>query len=105
MPISSGRLKDMSETKDRRFNKPVSWLLGGQLIASLKSMALYSAHGDKLDARDWMQAEEIDLAKALEAELSQTLDAKKPLWFDFFADTGDGQAGTYSVACLCLRDR
>ena len=50
------------------------------------------------------KAEEINLAKALEAELSQTLDAKKPLWFDFFADTGDGQAGTYSVACLCLSD-
>ena len=41
---------------DRVFAKPVSWLLGRQLIASLKSTLLYTAFGSKIDARDWMDA-------------------------------------------------
>lgn len=41
---------------ERKFEKPVSWLLGRQLIASLKSTLLYTAFGSKIDARDWMDA-------------------------------------------------
>ena len=33
-----------------------AWLLGRQLIASLKWILLYTAFGTKLDARDWMEA-------------------------------------------------
>ena len=45
-----------SDAKKRKFEKPVSWLLGRQLIASLKSTLLYTAFGNKIDARDWMDA-------------------------------------------------
>jgi hypothetical protein len=42
--------------KKREFEPPVAWLLGRQLIASLKWILLYTAFGTKLDARDWMDA-------------------------------------------------
>jgi hypothetical protein len=77
------------------FSKPVAWLLGRQLIVAFKWMALYTAYWDKLDQRNWMQA------------AVHTFDdqAKKgEFWFDYIADTGDGQKAMYSIAYLCLSD-
>ena len=42
--------------RESRQLPPVAWLLGRQLIASLKWILLYTAFGSKLDARDWMDA-------------------------------------------------
>lgn len=101
---------------------PVGWLLGPQFIAALKWMLLYTAFGTKLDARDWMKATVFppggadgalyawyDRArKHPENEKLQAKDAKDfweqkgEFWFDYMADTGDGQTATYSIAYLCL---
>jgi len=83
---------------DRDFKKPVSWLLGRELLAGLKYIAAYSFMGDKLDAKDWMQNK---------AENVPNIDNIKPgesYWFDFIADTGDGMLPVYNIAYLCMSD-
>jgi hypothetical protein len=101
---------------ERKFEKPVSWLLGRQLIASLKSTLLYTAFGNKIDARDWMDAKvfppaqrPVDQAWATMYVRDQTdkPDFTSPqgeFWFDYISDTGDGMTATYSIAYLCLSD-
>jgi hypothetical protein len=78
------------------FDPPVAWLFGRQLISGLKWIALYAAFGEKLDAKDWMRPKLIAMDN-VEAEGDE-------LWFDYIADTGDGQKATYSIAYLCLSD-
>ncbi|HKS26835.1 MAG TPA: hypothetical protein VJS44_03405 [Pyrinomonadaceae bacterium] len=119
-----------SDPDKRSPEGPVGWLLGPQLIASLKWMLLYTAFGTKLDARDWMQAQPFPSGSKIEAE-NEWRDRNKPnerdlareraegwkfptkdtrdfweqkgeFWFDYIADTGDGQKATYSIAYLCL---
>jgi hypothetical protein len=41
--------------EDRKFYRPVDWLLGRQLLGSIKGILLYTAYGKKLDPRDWME--------------------------------------------------
>ena len=106
---------------DRKFEKPVSWLLGRQLIASLKSTLLYTAFGTKIDARDWMDAKVFPPAQRPADEAWKTMyvrdepdpNTEKPadftspqgeFWFDYISDTGDGMTATYSIAYLCLSD-
>src|SRR5262249_15923925 len=43
-------------SRERDFKTPVAWLLGRQLIASLKGVVLLAIYGGKLDPRDWMRA-------------------------------------------------
>ena len=107
----------------RKFEKPVSWLLGRQLIASLKSTLLYTAFGTKIDARDWMDAKVFPLDehvdKAWREMYERKVEAPDPggksksvdfttdegeFWFDYISDTGDGMTATYSIAYLCLSD-
>lgn len=113
--------------KDRVFEPPVAWLLGRQLLASLKWILLYTAFGTKLDARDWMDAkvfpaEDQEIANLAwktmyqrdGVESNQPSDAdghgsgeefwrkKGEFWFDYISDTGDGMTATYSIAYLCL---
>ncbi|MEP6635317.1 MAG: AzlD domain-containing protein [Acidobacteriota bacterium] len=105
---------------------PVAWLLGRQLIASMKWILLYTAFGTKLDARDWMEARVYpsdDQALAdeqwkamhtrVEGEQPPPSDtsksgtdfwAGKEFWFDYLSDTGDGTTATYSIAYLCLNN-
>jgi hypothetical protein len=78
----------------RKFEPPVAWLLGRDLIASLQGTLLYTAFGGKLDPRAWMKAEEIPLGAALKDE--------NEFWFDYIADSGDGMKATYSIAYLAL---
>jgi hypothetical protein len=109
-----------SDKKKRVFQGPVAWLLGRQLLASLKGTLLYTAFGSKLDARDWMHAEEYPANNQDEAEqqwqrqlnaVSDVATARdfwrgeqKEFWFDYIADTGDSMRATYSIAYLCLSD-
>ena len=78
---------------EREFEPPVGWLLGQQLLAGLKWIALYASYGEKLDARDWMRAEPV------------VKDANgDEFWFDYIADSGDGQKAVYNIAYLCQGD-
>jgi hypothetical protein len=98
------------------FEPPVGWLLGRQLIANLKWILLYAAFKGKLDARDWMKAEVIpdkDTADQVDQfwkewqEARQGSAAAEPFeefWFDYMADTGDGQTAMYSTAYLSMSD-
>ncbi|MEP6919488.1 MAG: hypothetical protein ABI967_00075 [bacterium] len=105
---------------------PVAWLLGRQLIASLKWILLYTAFGTKLDARDWMdarvypaddQAEADEQWKKMHSRIEggdpsasdagksgTDFWAGKEFWFDYLSDTGDGTTATYSIAYLCLNN-
>ena len=55
-------------------------------------------------------AEEPKLASALLPEIRESADRKtdeviiKEFWFDYIADSGDGQMGVYNVACMCFSD-
>lgn len=124
------------------FERPVSWLVGRDLIAGLKWFALFAAFKGKLDPRDWMagtkypdchqkgalEAKECadHWRKANQANWDWKIkndkywadlktqrpqlweqhekNAAEEFWFDFIADSGDGQMGVYGVACLCLSD-
>ncbi len=78
------------------FQEPVGWLLGPQLIAGLKWIALYAIHGGKLDARDWMVSAPIPVHKGE--------DEHGEFWFDYLADTGDGERAVFTLAYLCMND-
>ncbi len=116
-----------SVKKDREFEPPVAWLLGRQLMASLKWILLYTAFGTKLDARDWMDAKvfpsedqqqsdqawkmmyQRDGSEAIPGNEHVADSAGKKFWqnkgefwFDYISDTGDGMTATYSIAYLCL---
>jgi hypothetical protein len=77
-----------------RFKGPVRWLLSSHLIGSLKQIILYSFTKRALDVRDWMLPS-VDASFANQAG---------EFWFDYIADTGDGQLGVYDIAYLCLSD-
>jgi len=114
--------------QERVYESPVNWLLGRQLMGSIKGILLYAAYGTKLDPRDWMQASvfpdarrlrslqlwqhEHEAAAHTQAEGSpvNVIDAeafwtlRKEFWFDYLADAGDGTKAMYSLAYLCLSD-
>jgi len=77
------------------FERPVGWLLGQQLLAGLKFIALYASYGEKLDARDWMRAEPVPRFD---------VEGDEEFWFDYIADSGDGQKAVYNIAYLCQGD-
>ncbi|HEY8461636.1 MAG TPA: hypothetical protein VIM99_14700 [Blastocatellia bacterium] len=114
---------------NRKPKKPVKWLLGSQLLRSLKGVLLYTAFGKELDPRQWMQPEVFPKPASpgqLEFWREQRLLREKPeaieeeknknqsdsdywlekggFWFDYISDTGDGMLATYSIAYLCLSD-
>lgn len=78
------------------FRSPVRWLFGRDLLVHMRSIVVYGAFGEELDHRDWMSAEPIDLSHA-ECE-------EGGFWFDYLADSGDGQLAMYDLACLLLGD-
>jgi hypothetical protein len=120
------------EKPARKFDPPVAWLLGRQLMRSLKGTLLYTAFGEKLDARDWMDAKvfpSMDKGSELkfwrwQAEKKAFSEESRPednlicsreddekywqnredFWFDYIADTGDGMKATYNIAYLCQSD-
>jgi hypothetical protein len=109
-PAKERRMPDGSV---RKFEGPVAWLLGAQLIRSIKGILLYSAYGKKLDPRDWMTAklasfdaeDPRELADGVDrAQLAARLEHNRGFWFDYISDTGDGEFATYSIAYLCQSD-
>jgi len=78
------------------FRGPVRWLFGRDLITNLRSIAVYGAFGAELDHRDWMTATPIDF--------SHERCEEGGFWFDYLADSGDGQLAMYDLACLLLGD-
>ena len=104
------RVRKMPDETERKLEGPVAWLLGSQLIRSIKGILLYSAYGQKLDPRDWMTAklasfdtdDARDLADGVDrATLAARLEQNGGFWFDYISDTGDGMRATYSIAYLC----
>lgn len=88
-------IEDSQKPKDPGgFAKPVAWLFGRQLIASLKEIALYAAFKGKLDPRDWMNSEILAFETYPETP--------EEFWLDYISDSGDGQKAVYSLAYLCL---
>ncbi|HEX8495505.1 MAG TPA: metallophosphoesterase, partial [Pyrinomonadaceae bacterium] len=77
------------------FSKPVAWLLGRQLLSAVKWMLLFAAFQGRLDIRDWMKTEVIAFPEPAEGD---------EFWFDYFADSGDGQMAMYSLAYLFMSD-
>src|SRR6267142_357106 len=86
------------------FEPPVAWLFGRQLIANLKWIMLYTAFKGKLDPRDWMNPNIIkprrpatqlnDSQQSLEDGRVESVsidESEEEFWFDYIADTGDGQ--------------
>lgn len=107
-PAKVQKLRDGST---RKLEGPVAWLLGAQLIRSIKGILLYSAYGKKLDPRDWMTAklasfDPQDPPEQLTAgvdpqALAARIERNGGFWFDYISDTGDGEFATYSIAYLC----
>ena len=105
--------REMADKTRRKFEGPVAWLLGSQLIRSIKGILLYSAYGQKLDPRDWMTAKLASFDTEDPGELADGVDRVKlaarlkengGFWFDYISDTGDGEFATYSIAYLCQSD-
>jgi hypothetical protein len=113
---SSNGIKIPSKPEPEDFEPPVGWLLGRQLVANLKWILLYTAFKGKLDARDWMKAEVIpgletdgqvnQFWKEQQEARQRTAGAEpfEEFWFDYMADTGDGQKAMYSTAYLSMSD-
>lgn len=98
----SNQTETQTSKEKRVYEKPVAWLLGRQLVASLKATLLYTAYGPKLEARDWMVAKVFPSDDQVEADAFWK--KKDVFWFDYIADSGDGTMATYSIAYLCLKN-
>lgn len=93
-----------NSTQERSFKSPVRWLLSQLLLAALKWITIYAIYGTKLDLRDWMQDKILDYRDWTQDLAKQDWPEDEPFWFDYIADTGDGQRATYSIAYLCQGD-
>jgi hypothetical protein len=80
------------------FRPPVPWLLAPELLGAIKRIVMYALYKGDFDARDWMSAACADTDEAARA------DDPDELWFDYMADTGDGQTAMYTQAFLCQDD-
>lgn len=107
MPSTTGETKTKNKYPKPEsvsgFKGPVRWLLGPQLIASLKWTVLYAGFKGKLDPRDWMRAQPIRLDEQSRFNSAEGV-PEDEYWFDYFADTGDGQLAMYSIAYLCFNN-
>jgi len=77
---------------------PVDWALGRIFVDTLLAPLLYAVLPDRVDPRDWMQANRaaVDWLPAGSGESESADD----YWFDTIADTGDSGEGVYSLAYL-----
>lgn len=92
--------------KPDRFEQPVTWLLGSDLLRQIGWIMLNSFFGRRLGGLDWMHAGPVSVEKdefeTVRAEAGEP--GKEEFWFDYIADSGDSQEATYSIAYLCLSD-
>ena len=79
------------------FKRPVSWLMGRELLAGLKWIAAYTFMGKKQDPKDWMNTATITPPRS-------NNNSTDPYWFDYIADTGDGMSAVYNIAYLCMSE-
>ncbi|SDY77830.1 hypothetical protein [Nitrosomonas sp. Nm58] len=93
----SAVLNRSSAAEKRDFKRPVSWLMGRELLAGLKYITAYIFMGDKQDPRDWMYAKTITPPRCNNGD-------QESYWFDYIADTGDGMRAVYNIAYLCMSD-
>ncbi|MDT5268463.1 MAG: hypothetical protein QOH49_649 [Acidobacteriota bacterium] len=108
----SGKERPMPDGSMQKYEGPVAWLLGRQMMGSIKGILLYSAYGKKLDPRDWMTSrvfsfdpedKKFEPPDGIEKpDLADALSRKGGFWFDYISDTGDGMRATYSIAYLAL---
>ncbi len=119
--------QEEAEHPEREHQRPVAWLFGRQLVRSLKYTLIYTAFGEKLDPRDWMNPRAYTFAGGGAADASpassgegaaadvcpapwtaRTGETAAPdegdFWFDYLSDTGDGTKAVYSLAYLCMSD-
>src|ERR1700755_2820344 len=73
---------------------PERWLVGRHLLVHTQPIGVYGVFGEELDHRDWMTAEPIDLRES-ECE-------EGGFWFDYLADSGDGQLALAALGWLVL---
>ncbi len=107
----NGKIPEKPKTESG-FERPVAWLLGRQLIANLKYIAMYAAFKGKLDARDWMSTRVYSFTGRAGTREPAEIDiepinhtshaAEDEFWFDYLADSGDGQMAVYSIAYVCM---
>lgn len=69
---------------------PVRWGLSRNFIGGLRNTFLYALFPDRLDPRDWMQADG--------GALDPPMVSEGEVWLDFFSDSGDSVRATYSLA-------
>lgn len=93
-------MNNKNDCNKANFKPPVKWLMGRELLAGLKWIAVYTFMGDKQDPKDWMKAEIIKPPR----ENNKNNNDNDPYWFDFIADTGDGMSAVYNIAYLCMSD-
>jgi len=81
----------------RRFKSNVTWLLGPQLINGLWRIVSYWLMRRTFDQRSWMTA-------TVDRRFTTPPANGEPLWWDYIADTGDGQLAMYNLATLLYSD-
>lgn len=119
--------REAAEQPKREHQSPVAWLFGRQLVRSLKYTLIYTAFGEKLDPRDWMNpraytfagggapapspassgagaAADVCPAPWTPRGKDEIARDEDDFWFDYLSDTGDGTKAVYSLAYLCMSD-
>lgn len=96
-------MNEKNSNKKRKFtNGPVKWLLGRQLIAGIKWIAVYAFYGEKIHPRDWMHNEVEDFSDDKYTKADDN--GEQCFWFDYMADSGDDNCAVYNIAYLCMSD-
>lgn len=71
--------------------------------AYLKNQPFWAKLQAELQSVKARQANENDFTEKLALELADAPPIEE-FWFDYIADTGDGQMGVYGVGCMCFSD-
>lgn len=71
--------------------------------AYLKNQPFWTKLQENLNAVKSKQEGETEFTEKLAEELADAPPVEE-FWFDYIADTGDGQMGVYGVGCMCFSD-
>jgi len=81
---------------------PVDWALGKVFLETILKPIVYLVLPDRIDPRDWMSPQDVELKLAPSPTHSGT--EVDDYWFDFVADTGDSDVAAYSIGYLMHGD-